>query len=297
MVAKNQPNKIYQKFKQAKKMTIDSHQHFWRLKRGDYDWLTKDIGAIYRDFNPCDLKPILKANGIDATILIQATDTEEETEFMLSLADENDWIKGVVGWVNMQSDISCEKINKFAEHPKFVGIRPMIQDIKDDNWMMGEEIKPAIQTLIELNLTFDALLLPKHLEIFKQFIARYPDLKIAIDHCAKPDIKNNVFQPWADQMAEIAQHKQIYCKLSGIVTEAADDWTIDDIKPYIEHILNIFGTERVIFGSDWPVINISSDYQEWLTICKKLTAKMTEDEKTNIFAKNASVFYLNNRLI
>ena len=273
---------------------IDSHQHFWCLERGDYAWLTNDLTAIYRNFEPKDLEPILKANGITGTILVQATDNEEETKFMLSLADENDWIKGVVGWVDMQSNHACKKIQEFSKYSKFVGIRPMIQDIKDDNWMMNAAIKPAVQTLIEKNLTFDALILPKHLSIFKQFITKYPDLKIVIDHCAKPDIKNNIFQPWADQMAEIAEHKQIYCKLSGLVNEAGNGWTMADIKPYAEHVLNIFGTNRVMFGSDWPVVNMASDYQKWKEICDRLTDKMTQQQKNNIFGKNVSIFYLSN---
>ncbi len=275
-------------------MIIDSHQHFWCLERGDYAWLTNDLAAIYRNFEPKDLEPILKSNGVTGTILVQATDTEAETEFMLSLAAKNDWIKGVVGWVDMQSDHACKKIQEFAKNPKFIGIRPMIQGIKNDDWMMNAAIKPAIKMLIEQNLTFDALLLPKHLSIFKQFIIRYPDLKIVIDHCAKPDIKNNIFQPWADKMAEIAEHKQIYCKLSGLVNEAGDNWIIDDIMPYARHILNIFGTDRVMFGSDWPVVNLVSDYQKWLSICKKLTDKMTQQQKNKIFGKNAIIFYLSN---
>ena len=176
-------------------MRIDSHQHFWDLSRGDYDWLTPDLFEIYRDFSPVDLEPLLASNKFDGTVVVQATDTEAETEYLLSLADRHDWIWGVVGWVDMENPAAPARIAEFAEHPKFVGIRPMIQGLEDDAWMLRPALAPAISALIEQNLCFDALVLPRHLGHLKMFLSRYPDLKVVIDHGAKPNIKADQFQP------------------------------------------------------------------------------------------------------
>lgn len=270
-------------------MKIDAHQHFWELERGDYTWLTPDLAPIYRDFTPNNLRPLLDTHNFEGTILVQAADSDGETDYMLSLADQYDWILGVVGWVDMESPTAAKRLAMLAENPKLVSIRPMIQDIDDDNWMLRPDLKPAFDALAKLGLRFDALLKPRHLAPFQRFLKLYPELRIVINHCAKPDIRNQAFQPWADQISDIAEYSQCYCKLSGLVTEAAPEWSDEDIIPYARHILSCFGPDRVIFGSDWPVLNLAADYRRWVALVQKLT---TEKEYDRLFGDNAHAFYL-----
>ncbi|MDE9449963.1 amidohydrolase family protein [Aliiroseovarius sp. Z3] len=244
-------------------MKIDTHQHFWKLDRGDYGWLTPDLAPLYRDFLPEDLEPLLKASGISATIVVQAADSEAESEYLLSLTDRFDWIIGVVGWVDLEAQTAVSSIERLAQHPRLVGLRPMIQDLADDAWMLRDALRPAITAMVAHNLTFDALVMPRHLGHLKTFLTRYPDLRVVIDHCAKPEIRNDAFEPWATQMTELADFPNVFCKLSGVVTEAREDWTPDDLKPYLAHVCRQFGCCRVLFGSDWPVVNLASSYEQW----------------------------------
>ncbi len=244
-------------------MTIDTHQHFWKLARGDYRWLTPDLAPLYRDFLPQDLEPLLRECGIYGTIAVQAADSEAETEYLLSLAERNDWILGVVGWVDLESPLAVASIERLARHPKLVGLRPMIQNIDDDKWMLRNELRPAIATMIANNLTFDALVLPRHLVHLKEFLTHYVDLTVVVDHCAKPEIRDELFEPWATQISAISEFPNVYCKLSGLVTEARKQWEAADLRPYIEHVKQAFGPQRIMFGSDWPVVNMASNYQHW----------------------------------
>ena len=275
-------------------MRIDSHQHFWSLDRGDYDWLTKDLAPIYRDFTPVDLHPVLRANKIDGTILVQAAATEAETEYMLSLAEKHDWILGVVGWVDMESPNAAQSIARFAQNPRFVGVRPMIQDIADPNWMLKPELAPALGALVDHGLRLDALLKPQHLTPLHRFISLYPDLRIVIDHCAKPQIREDAFQPWADQIAQIAATSTTMCKLSGLVTEAKADWADQDIRPYAQHVLDCFGPERVMFGSDWPVLKLAGEYDAWVEFVQCLCAELSQFQIDSVFGGTARRFYLAN---
>lgn len=250
-------------------MVIDTHQHFWKLDRGDYGWLTSELEPLYRDFMPHDLKPLLDAAGIGGTIAVQAADTEAETEFLLSLADEYDWIRGVVGWVDLEADTAADSIARLAGHQKLVGLRPMIQDIPDDQWMLRDTLGRGLAAMVEHNLTFDALVMPRHLKHLFVFLAKYPDLRVVVDHCAKPEIRNNKFDVWERDMGEIALTERVFCKISGLVTEAATDWSDADLKPFISHILEIFPENRLLFGSDWPVLNLASDYQSWKDIAAR----------------------------
>lgn len=272
-------------------MKIDAHQHFWQLHRGDYDWLTADLGAIYRDFIPTDLLPYLQEAGITGTILVQATNSEEETEYLLKLADEFDWIFGVVGWVDMEAKSAPKIIARFAGNKKFCGIRPMIQGITDDEWMLRPNLHSAIKTLIKHNLTFDALILPRHLLHLQKFLQMYPDLPAVIDHGAKPQIRAGIFQPWADNIQNIAENSKALCKLSGLITEANADWQVQDILPYAQHILKCFGAQRVMFGSDWPVVNLAGDYQKWYQLAMNICASLNPQEQDHIFGLTAKKFY------
>ncbi len=272
-------------------MRIDAHQHFWALARCDYGWLTPDLDTIYRDFTPDDLMPLLKAAGIDGTVLVQAAPTVAETEYMLSLADQNAFIKGVVGWVNFEADDVGAQIAALAAHPALVGLRPMIQDIADPFWMHGDTLTPAFEAVQQHDLTFDALTVPQHLGPLRQLLERHPDMRVVIDHGSKPLIKDAILYDWADNMAALARDTNAWCKLSGLVTEAAADWTIDDLRPYVDHLLNTFGPSRLIWGSDWPVCTLASSYERWCETTDMLLKHLSSAERQAIMGGNAARAY------
>lgn len=272
-------------------MRIDAHQHFWALTRGDYGWLTPDLAAIYRDFTPDDLSPLLAAARIDGTVLVQAAPTVAETEYMLSLADQNAFIKGVVGWVDFEADDVGAQIATLAAHPALVGLRPMIQDIADPLWMLGDTLSPAFEALQQHDLAFDALTLPQHLGPLRQLLQRYPDMRVVIDHGSKPLIKDAILGDWSDHMAGLARDTNAWCKLSGLVTEAAADWTIEDLRPYVDHLLNTFGPSRLIWGSDWPVCTLASSYERWCETTDTLLNQLSTAERQAILGGNAARAY------
>lgn len=272
-------------------MKIDAHQHFWALARGDYGWLTPDLGQIYRDFGPDDLAPLLQAQGIDGTILVQAAPTVAETEYLLSLADKTPFIKGVVGWVDFDAPDARAQIIRLATHPALVGLRPMIQDIADPNWMLGAALRPAFEAIQSNDLTFDALTLPQHLGPLRQLLARHPDMRVVIDHGSKPLIRDGVLDGWAEDMAAIARDTNAFCKLSGLVTEAAPDWTVRDLYPYVDHLLNTFGPSRLIWGSDWPVCTLASSYERWIDATDELLNALSSIDRSAILGGNAAKAY------
>ena len=268
-------------------MKIDAHQHFWKLARGDYGWLTSDLQPLYRDFGPEDLKPLLERAGIGGTIAVQAADTEAETEYLLSLADVHNWILGVVGWTDLEAEDAPAKIARMAQNPKLVGFRPMIQDIADDTWMLKDSLRPALTAMATHNLTFDALVLPRHLGHLLEFLDRYPDLRVVIDHGAKPEIRDGHLEPWAEHLRRVAQNKHVFCKLSGLTTEAGPAWQPEELSSYIETILDAFTPARVLFGSDWPVLNLASRYDEWVSIVEDAVKTGSRD----IFGTSVRVAY------
>ncbi|CAD0186870.1 putative metal-dependent hydrolase of the TIM-barrel fold protein [Ruegeria sp. THAF57] len=272
-------------------MRIDAHQHFWALARGDYGWLTPELGPIYRDFAPDDLLPLLKAAKIEGTVLVQAAPTVAETEYMLSLADQNAFIKGVVGWVDFEAADAPARIAELAAHPALVGLRPMIQDIADPLWMLGDKLAPAFEAVQHHDLTFDALTLPQHLGPLRTLLERQPNMRVVIDHGSKPLIKDAIISDWADNMAALAKETAAWCKLSGLLTEAAADWSVEDLRPYVDHLLNTFGPSRLIWGSDWPVCTLASSYERWLETTDVLLNQLSDSEREAILGGNAARAY------
>ncbi|MEQ8780700.1 MAG: amidohydrolase family protein [Roseibium album] len=266
---------------------IDAHQHFWDIARGDYHWLTPELGPIYRNFLPSDLAPNLEAHGISGTILVQAAPTLAETRFMLSLADNSPAVKGVVGWVDFESTDAPQIISDLAAHPALVGLRPMIQDIEDDDWMLRDNLTPAFEALIANDLTFDALTFPRHLENLSALLIRYPDMRVVIDHGSKPLIRDSLIDDWAASMKQLAADTNAFCKLSGLVTEAKPDWSVDDLRPYVDHLLSTFGPQRILWGSDWPVCLLASSYERWVEATETLLNGLTPDEKDAVLGLNA----------
>ena len=271
---------------------VDGHQHFWSLQRDDYGWLTPELQVLYKDFVPEDLSPLLNQAGIDKTILVQAAASVDETEYLLGIAERHQFVAGVVGWVDMDSvPQAIEDLHRLSRHPKFVGVRPMIQDIEDPSWIDRPELSAVFDTLVENKLCFDALVRPLHLPYLLNCLTRHPELAIVIDHGAKPDIASGEWQPWADSISTIANQTSAYCKISGLITEAADSQTYDDVMPYVDHLINAFGPERLIWGSDWPVLNLAGKYNGWHNATTAGIRSLTEQDRDKIMGQNAIEFY------
>lgn len=274
-------------------MIIDSHQHFWTLSRGDYLWPNKSVEPIFHDFAPDDVIPLLKTSNVDKTVLVQATDTVAETEFLLDLAAKHSFIAGVVGWVDLSAFDAIQTIDQLRENPILKGLRPMLQDIEDTEWILQDDVQSALAHMESVGLCFDALIQPRHLSALAQIAQRYPDLPIVIDHIAKPKMGAGIMpdQDWLNGMEAIAIQPNTYCKLSGMVTEIGCSWSIDDLGPFAQHVLKIFTPKRVMFGSDWPVVGLASDYQTWVETTKLLTTDLSSDDQAYVFSRTACQFY------
>lgn len=274
---------------------IDAHQHFWRVDRGDYVWMTSEVQPIVRDFGPEDLKPFLDRHGIDQVILVQAAATEAETAFMLEIARATPFVAGVVGWTEFAAPDAPDAVARLAQDPLLVGLRPMVQDIPDDDWLMRADLTPAFRALVEHGLVYDALPKPRHLSRLLVLLDRHPDLPVVVDHGAKPFIRQKGLDPWRADMAAIAARPNALCKLSGLATEAAADWTLDDLRPYADHLLAIFGPDRLLWGSDWPVVNLAGGYSRWREAALQLIGGLSAAERAAILGGNAARVYLSGR--
>ncbi|MDR5824278.1 amidohydrolase family protein [Caballeronia sp. LZ043] len=276
-------------------MNIDAHQHYWDPARGDYGWLTPDMKPLYRVFAPDDLMPLRQATGIARTVVVQAAPTIDETRYLLDLARTEDSIAGVVGWVPLDSPDAVQMIDTFARDPKFKAVRPMLQDLPDDTWIAHAPHPAAIHRLIDLDLAFDALIFTRHVPSLIEFVERYPTLRIVVDHAAKPPIRDGIessWQPWADSIARLAAlPQQLHCKISGLATEANAGWTEATLKPYVAHLVEQFGSARLMWGSDWPVLNLNGDYAVWHATASRLTAHLDKAAQDAIFGANAQNFY------
>jgi L-fuconolactonase len=270
---------------------IDAHQHFWRLDRGDYGWLTPALAPIYRDFGPGDLRPLLIRHGIEKTMLVQAAPTLAETRYLLDLAGTTDFVAGVIGWVDFEARNAPDIIASLATDPTLVGVRPMVQDIPDDDWLMKSELAPTFEALVAHGVVFDALVLPRHLPRLISLIERHPNLAVVVDHGGKPPIRDGVREPWASDMAAIAANSRVVCKLSGLVTEAAPGWTTADLRPYVDHLIDVFGPRRLLWGSDWPVVNLAGGYERWRQATDRLLAPLASEERRAVLGENAARVY------
>ena len=276
-------------------MQIDAHQHFWRVERGDYGWLTPAQGDLYRDFGPEDLRPILARNGIDHTILVQAAPTVAETEFLLQVAADAPFVAGVVGWADLAAPNASDAIASLAESSLLVGLRPMVQGIPDDDWLVSPDLTPAFRALVKHGLVFDALTLPRHLSRLLVVLDRHPDLAVVVDHGSKPFIREGRLDPWRADIAAVAARPGAACKLSGLVTEAATDWAVADLRPFADHLLATFGPERLLWGSDWPVVNRAGGYERWREASLDLLAHCGGPERLAVLGRNAARVYLGRR--
>ena len=270
---------------------IDAHQHFWRLDRGDYGWLTPALGAIHRDFGPDDLRPILARHGITSTILVQAAPTLAETHWLLDVAHRTPFVAGVVGWVDFDAGDAPEAIDRLARDPKLVGLRPMVQDIGDDDWLSRPAHAPAFDAMIAHGLVFDALVLPRHLPRLARVLERHPDLRVVVDHGAKPKLRERELEPWRSDLATVAMHPRAACKLSGLLTEARVDDDAAAIRPWADAMLELFGATRVLWGSDWPVVDLAGGYDRWRAVTLDALARLAPPERAAVLGDNAERVY------
>jgi len=273
-------------------MRIDAHQHFWRMDRGDYGWLTPAAHPkIAHDFLPADLEPLLSAAKIDKTILVQAAPAEAETAFLLDLADRSPLVAGVVGWVDFDASDAPSRVARIAGKGKLVGLRPMMQDLPDDEWMLHPERARVVDAMVRGDLCFDALVKPRHLPALAEFLDRHPDLSVVIDHGAKPDIARGGLDLWSTYIRHIAKNSTAFCKLSGLATEAGPGWSADVLRPYVDVLLDSFGASRLMWGSDWPVLLEAGDYERWLDAATLLTSGLSAEDRALIFGGTAATFY------
>ena len=272
-------------------MRIDAHQHFWRLAERGGGWPPPDLAAIYKDWLPADLAPLLERHAVAATVLVQSMDDEDETRRLLGFAQRHDFIAAVVGWTDLKAPAAPVRIAALAAHAKLRGLRPMLQSLDDDGWIDDPALAPAVAAMQLHRLSFDALVLPRHLPALLAFAERFPALPIVIDHCAKPGIAQGTMEPWCTDIARLAALPQVHCKLSGLVTEARPDWQRTDLQPYVRHVLDVFGPSRVIWGSDWPVLNLASDYAGWIAASEAALSHLDAPARAAIFGLNARSFY------
>ncbi|MCY4259634.1 MAG: amidohydrolase family protein [Rhodobacteraceae bacterium] len=270
---------------------IDAHHHFWRLERGDYGWLTSDMGVLYQDYLPNDLTPCLQENGVVGTLLVQAAPTEAETHYLFGLAMQTDYIRGVVGWIDFQAEDASERVRRVAEHPRCIGLRPMLQDMPDATWILARELAPVFAAMVQANLTFDALIRPHQIGLIHQLAVRYPVLRIVVDHCAKPAIAARQFDEWSDRIGNLAGEANVFCKFSGLTTEAGPGWTVVTLDRYFKRVWNVFGPDRILWGSDWPVCLGTASYAAWITASETLTQDLPVLEQRAFFSTNAHRAY------
>jgi L-fuconolactonase len=246
---------------------IDSHQHFWRYDPAQYAWITPEMQVLRRDYLPAQLKPLLEASGFDGCIAVQARQTIQETEWLLRLADENAFVRGVIGWVNLRSPTLGDQLERYSRHPKLVGVRHVVHDEPDDNFMLLPEFRAGIAQLSRFGLVYDLLLFARHLTVAIELVQEFPEQPFVLDHIAKPAIRGKELSPWDRDIRALARFQNVSCKLSGMTTEANwSQWHQQDFRVYLDIVTEAFGPKRLMIGSDWPVCTLASDYAATLGI-------------------------------
>ena len=272
---------------------IDAHQHFWQFDPVRDSWITPDMSAIRHDFLPADLKPLLDRNGMDGSVVVQTCQEESDNQFMLKLAKENDFVKGVVGWVDLCSPNVEERLKYYKDnHPKIKGFRHVLQGEPDEKFMLRDDFRHGVGLLNKYGFTYDILIYPNHLKYAKQLVMEFPDQKFVIDHLAKPYIKLKIVDQWKNDLEDLAMFKNVYCKVSGMITEADwYAWRTQDFTPYLDAVFNAFGTSRLMYGSDWPVCLVAGGYNRALEILQIYVSGLSQEEQDQFFGRNAINFY------
>jgi L-fuconolactonase len=271
---------------------IDAHQHFWKYTAAEYGWINDGMAALQRDFLPRDLQPLLDENGFGGSIAVQARHSLEETHWLLELAEQNSFIQGVVGWVDLCSPHLRGQLEALVARRKMVGVRHVVQDEPDDRLMLRPEFQRGIGQLAEFGLAYDLVLHPRHLPVATQLVRQFPAQTFVLDHLAKPGIADGVLEPWRREIRELAKCPNVSCKLSGMVTEARwREWKRDDFRPYLDTAFEAFGASRLMIGSDWPVCTLSGDYAQTLGVVIDFLGQLTEEERDGILGGNCARIY------
>ena len=274
-------------------MKIDSHQHFWIYNDEDYGWIDESMKVLRRDYLPADLQPELVKTGFSGTVAVQARQCLAETRWLLTLADKYDFIKGVVGWVDLRSGDDLKKqLDEFSRSDKLVGVRHVVHDEPDENFMLRDDFLKGISILSDYGLTYDFLLFPKHLPKAHKVVSMFPDQKFVLDHISKPFIKEQIIDPWKDDIMKLAENKNVWCKLSGMVTEAdRGKWKPGDFQPYLDIVFEAFGPGRLMIGSDWPVCSLAGDYGKVTGMVESYISEMSLEIREKILGLNCAAFY------
>ncbi|HZG85046.1 amidohydrolase family protein [Paenibacillus sp.] len=273
-------------------MNIDSHQHFWKYDPIEFEWTGGPDSPISRDFGPEQLKPLLAAHGFEGTVAVQARSSLEENEDLLELADRHEWIRAVVGWVDLRAPDVREQLARYAGHPKFKGVRHIVQAEPDDRFLLRDDFCRGVKALSEFGLTYDILIYHRHLPAAIEFVRRFPDQPFVVDHIAKPDIKGGALEPWAERIRELARFENVWCKVSGMVTEADwRGWKESDFEPYVNTVFEAFGPKRLMFGSDWPVCLLAADYGRTVELVERFVREWSKEERALLFGGNCAAFY------
>lgn len=273
-------------------LKIDSHQHFWKFHPVRDSWINDEMNLIQRNFLPDDLYPLLSANGFDGCVAVQADQSESENDFLLALATNNDFIKGIIGWVDFEAPNFEEQLKHYSNNPLIKGFRHVLQAETQRDYMLRPAFLNGIGLLKKYNFTYDILIFPDQLKFTEQFVSRFPDQLFVLDHIAKPDIKNQKMDNWNADITALAKYPNVYCKLSGMVTEANwNGWKPTDFTPYLDVVFNAFGVRRLMYGSDWPVCLLAGGYKPALEIIQQYSAQLTTNEQALLFGGNAVRFY------
>jgi L-fuconolactonase len=273
---------------------VDAHQHFWNIDEVEYSWLTPDLGPIYRTFDEKELEPQLAAAGVDHTVLVQSADNVEDTDAMLAMADRWRRVAGVVGWVPLdQPEEAAAQLDRRGHDDRFVGVRHLIHTEANPDWVVRGEVAAGLDLLAERGLTFDVVaVLPRHLEHVPTLAERHPDLRLVIDHLAKPPIADRGWEPWASLLARAAAYDNVYAKVSGLNTAAdPENWSAADLRPYVDKALELFGAERLMYGGDWPIAVLAGDYEKVWRETNALLAELSPAERDLILGGTATEFY------
>jgi L-fuconolactonase len=273
-------------------MKVDAHQHFWHYNTAEYGWIDDSMSRLQRDFMPADLAREIRPLGLDGVVAVEARQTLEETRWLLKLADEQDFIRGVVGWVPLADPKLRDHLDALADQPALKGVRHVVQDEPDDDFILGDAFNAGVAALAECQLTYDILIFERHLPQAIQFVDRHPQQVFVLDHLAKPRVKQHELEPWRARLRALAERENVYCKLSGMVTEADwQAWTEPQLLPYLETALEAFGPQRLMFGSDWPVSLLACKYQAWYDIVERFSGRLSADEQARLFGGTAAEAY------
>jgi len=271
---------------------VDAHQHFWKYNPSDYSWIDDEMGRIKRDFLPEDLEPILKDNSIDGCIAVQARQNDEETEFLLDLARQHSFIKGVVGWVDLLSEDLEEKLEGYTSQPLLKGFRHSLQDEADPSFILQPRFQKGLRLLNQYNFSYDLLIKPAQFQATIKAVDNYNEMPMVLDHIAKPLIKSGEMVQWRDDIFALAKQERVMCKLSGMLTEADwKSWAYGDLEPYLDTVLEAFGPDRLMFGSDWPVCLVAGEYEKVIGVVERCISKLSVAEQNKIMGLNAKHFY------